>query len=296
MPTLDAFRRTIESIQTLRSVVRTMKALSAANLRQYERATAALADYYATVEQGMQIVLRDYPPEALQAAVTPGTALGAIVFGTDHGFVGQFNEQIATFALAEFGRQWSGAPPWRVIAVGERVVAWLEHPSVTVEAVFSLPGSVAGMAALVQECVIRIEEWRERHDLNRLILCYQTSGNGAGRSPRRMDLLPLDEAWLRDLAARPWPSRCIPTYFMARDRLFAALVRQYLATALYRATALSLAAENASRLAAMQHAEKNIDERLDELLHAYHRQRQMAISDELLDIVAGVEALAGEHG
>lgn len=57
-------------------------------------------------------------------------------------------------------------------------------------------------------------------------------------------------------------------------------------------TMKALAAENASRLAAMQGAESNIEDRLDELQGRYHRQRQMGITEELLDVVSGFEALS----
>jgi F-type H+-transporting ATPase subunit gamma len=79
---------------------------------------------------------------------------------------------------------------------------------------------------------------------------------------------------------------------MGRDRLFSCLVRQYLFVVLARAFAESLASENASRLAAMQSAERNIAERFDELQAQFHQQRQMAITGELLDIVAGFAALS----
>jgi F-type H+-transporting ATPase subunit gamma len=79
---------------------------------------------------------------------------------------------------------------------------------------------------------------------------------------------------------------------MGRDRLFSCLVRQYLFVVLARAFAESLASENASRLAAMQSAERNIAERFDELQAQVHQQRQMAITGELLDIVAGFAALS----
>ena len=54
----------------------------------------------------------------------------------------------------------------------------------------------------------------------------------------------------------------------------------------------SLASENASRLSSMQGAERNIEERLAGLHARFHRQRQMSITEELLDIVAGYEALS----
>jgi F-type H+-transporting ATPase subunit gamma len=75
------------------------------------------------------------------------------------------------------------------------------------------------------------------------------------------------------------------------DALFSALIRQYLFVSLYRAFAESLASENASRLAAMQNAERNIDERLTALQGQFHQQRQSSITEELLDIVSGFEAL-----
>ena len=56
----------------------------------------------------------------------------------------------------------------------------------------------------------------------------------------------------------------------------------------------SLAAENASRLAAMQAAENNIEEKIDELYGRYHRRRQAAITEELLDVISGFEALESE--
>jgi F-type H+-transporting ATPase subunit gamma len=83
----------------------------------------------------------------------------------------------------------------------------------------------------------------------------------------------------------------LPAFAMDPDHLFSALVRQYLFVSLYRALAESMASENASRLAAMQSAERNIGDRLDDLTRQFHQQRQTAITSELLDIAAGFEAL-----
>ena len=69
------------------------------------------------------------------------------------------------------------------------------------------------------------------------------------------------------------------------------LIRQHLFAAFYQALAGSLAAENAARLASMQAAENNIEQRLDEFTAQYHRRRQNAITEELLDVTAGFEIL-----
>ena len=73
-----------------------------------------------------------------------------------------------------------------------------------------------------------------------------------------------------------------------------ALIREYLFVSLFRACAESLASENASRLAAMQRADKNIDELLEDLNRTFHRLRQSGIDEELFDVISGFEALNGE--
>ena len=72
-----------------------------------------------------------------------------------------------------------------------------------------------------------------------------------------------------------------------------ALIREYLFVSLFRACAESLASENASRLAAMQRADKNIDELLEELNSTFQRLRQSSIDEELFDVISGFEALVG---
>ena len=72
-------------------------------------------------------------------------------------------------------------------------------------------------------------------------------------------------------------------------------VREYLFVSLFRACAESLASENASRLAAMQRAEKNIDELVEDLSGTSHRLRQSGIDEELFDVISGFEALSVEE-
>ena len=72
-----------------------------------------------------------------------------------------------------------------------------------------------------------------------------------------------------------------------------ALVREYLFISLFQACAESLASENASRLAAMERADKNINELLEQLHSSFHQLRQSGIDEELFDVVSGFEALVG---
>ena len=78
-------------------------------------------------------------------------------------------------------------------------------------------------------------------------------------------LLPLDETWRAGLSKLAWPSANLPEVLEGGDATLQALISEYLFISLFRACAESLASENASRLAAMQRAEKNIGELLEEL-------------------------------
>jgi F-type H+-transporting ATPase subunit gamma len=70
-----------------------------------------------------------------------------------------------------------------------------------------------------------------------------------------------------------------------------ALIREYLFISLFRACAESLASENASRRSAMERADKNINDLLEQLHGSFHQLRQSSIDEELFDVISGFEAL-----
>ena len=120
-----ALQRKIRSAGDLQAVVRTMKALAASSIGQYEQSVRALGEYVRTVELGFSAWFRNRPPGAWpaeQASPAPGDMYGAVVFGSDQGLVGAFNEAIVDHAVAELAGL-PGTP--RGWAVGERVHARL---------------------------------------------------------------------------------------------------------------------------------------------------------------------------
>lgn len=293
MQTSEYLKGKIQSAQDLLGVVKTMKALAAISIRQYQRAVEALADYNRTVEMGLQVVLRQSREQAAVSPVSRAARLGAIVFGTDQGLCGQLNSIIVSHALEQMDR--TGVSPENriVIAVGMRTADLLEDAGQKVTEVLTTPGSTAGITPMVQDITVLLEDWRFKRQVRQMNLYYSEYVSGATYRPKSLRILPVEEAWLKRLRQRKWESRSLPIFTMEWESLFGALIREYLFVSIYRAFANSLASENASRLAAMQSAEKNIEERLEELYLNFHRQRQMTITEELLDIVAGFEALGG---
>jgi F-type H+-transporting ATPase subunit gamma len=290
--TTEDLKRRIQSAQDLLGVVKTMKALAVTSIRQYQRAVESLAEYNRTVELGLQIVLRQ-SGEAPEQAGSRAAGLGAIVFGTDQGLCGQLNHLIADHALEEMKKTGIGEKNRIIIAVGMRVADLLEDSGQKVFEILSPPGSTAGITPMVQDITVLLEDWRFKRQIGQMHLFYHEYLSGAAYRPKSLRILPVEKTWLGDLKQRKWESRTLPLFTMAWEDLFRALIGEYLFVSVYRAFANSLASENASRLAAMQSAEKNIEERLEELFMQFHRQRQMTITEELLDIVSGFEALEG---
>ncbi len=289
--TTASLRRKIGSAGDLQSVVRSMKALAASSIGQYEQSVRALADYYRTVELGLSICFRNSLPAALMTedkGRTGEAALGAIVFGSDQGLVGQFNAVVADFAVKTLTAR-SGKP--QVWAVGERVQARLVDAGLPLVGLYAVPNSVKAITPLVGQILVETETRHSQSVVTELHLFYNRPSSGAIYAPVSQRLLPLDDTWQRKLAELPWPTGKLPEVVGDATATLRALIREYLFVSLFRACAESLASENASRLAAMQRAEKNIDDLLEDLNGAFHRLRQSGIDEELFDVISGFEAL-----
>ena len=291
MPSIELLKRRIRTAGDLRSLVRTMKALAAVSIRQYEKAVESLVEYNRTVEMGFQILLREREVSVFKGRETK-KCLGAVVFGSDLGMCGQFNEQIATYALESMKKLGCEPVDRECIVVGARVTGYLEDAGQKIDHELPVPSSMTGITSTVREIVTILWDWWINKKINQLFLFYNNHVSGSLYRPHTVRLLPLDLEWLQHIKVRTWPTKALPTFSMDWNKLFPLIVRQYVFVSLFQATAESLASENASRLAAMQGAEKNIDDVLTELKLQFHQERQMAITDELLDIVAGFEALS----
>ncbi|MGA3019444.1 MAG: F0F1 ATP synthase subunit gamma [Bryobacteraceae bacterium] len=290
--TTGSLRRKLGGAGDLQSVVRTMKAVAASSIGQYENSVSALADYYHAVELGLGACFRESGPAPLMAepkGKTVAGAIGAVVFGSDQGLVGQFNDVVADYAVKTLAALPAKVEVW---AVGERVHERLADAGLPLAGLFTVPNSVKAITPLVGQILVE-SETRQRHgEVTELHLFYNRRTSGAVYAPVSQRLLPLDEDWRRKLADLPWPKGSLPEVMGGGTATLRALVREYLFVSIFRACAESLASENASRLAAMQRADKNIDELLEDLNRTFHRLRQDGIDEELFDVVSGFEALS----
>jgi F-type H+-transporting ATPase subunit gamma len=293
--TTEGLRRKISSAGDLQSVVRTMKALAASSIGQYEKSVRALADYYRTVELGLGACLREnHTATAILKRKTPthAQAVGAIVFGSDQGLVGQFNDIVADYAIKTLSVLPGKVQVW---AVGERVHARLAEAGLPLVGLFTVPSSVQGITPLVGQIQIDSEAHLANGENTSLWLFHNRPLSGALYEPVDQQLLPLDAHWQQGVAERRWPTGNLPEILGGGIATLRALIREYLFISLFRAAAESLASENASRLSAMQRADKNINDLLEQLQRSFHQLRQSGIDEELFDVISGFEALVGSR-
>ena len=272
-------------------MVKTMKSLAAVSIRQYERAVESLEEYRAIVDTGWQVLFRS--GGHIPWKVRSKNAV-CMVMGSDQGMCGQFSEALISFALEELRSLEEGGLKISLWSFGDKIAGAFSDMGHATDEHFSVPGSLAGINARVQNVLMRIENWRSSRGLEHFYICHNLLSGGGGYEQAFYRLLPLDKEWAENYVAQKWPGRCLPLMTLRRDEMFSYLLRQHLFVSFYRAFAQSLASENAARLMAMQAAEKNIQETQEELMAIFREVRQTNITNELLDIVSGFEALSEE--
>jgi F-type H+-transporting ATPase subunit gamma len=270
-----------------------MKALAASSIAQYQRAVDSLHEYTLTVELALSVCLRESgSSEHLPLKPRSAARRGAVIFGSDQGLVGRFNESLVEFAAAALVAL--PGKTTRLWTVGERMQQLVADASLPSPASLPVPQSVAAIAPLVNQILIGLAAAREQGVAEIYLFHNQPSGD-TGYTPVSRRLLPLDHRWQTELVALRWPSAMLPEVMGPTSSALEALIRGHLFIVLFQACAQSLASENASRLAAMQRAEENIAKILDELHRRFRRVRQASIDEELFDVVSGYESLT-QHG
>ena len=287
--TLETLSRRTASMQGIRSVVHTMKTLSVINSAPYEHAARAIEAYHETVLEGLQAFLIASGP----LEVTPsdiGTRV-MVVFGSDHGLCGNYNEALAAHVDQQV-RDGSECVT-TILCVGAQMANALADRGLVAQNTYFPPASVDGIGRLANLLTQHLDDiWHDiqPHELA-VSLAYFTRDGAGTQRPEVIELLPLDRALLCDLQTKPWASRSLPAFSMSHADLLLALIRNHLFASIFRAAAEAMVTENTARLALMQQAEQSVDDRLEDLLSDTRSVRQDEITTELLDVIIGFEAL-----
>jgi F-type H+-transporting ATPase subunit gamma len=293
--TLESLSIKKEGAVELESVARTMKATVASNIGQFQMAVTALRDHYRTIAFGISACFKQKNQTISSAEKNTGKNkyVQAVVFGSEQYLNGRFNDTLLDFVKDTLQDLSAKIEVW---AVGEHISLRLSDFGFKTTKLFAVPNSVYAITGLISRILLESEQSQEKGRLDELYIFYNSPVADAGYVPAFQRLLPLDAKWQNDISEPVRPTKNLPQVAGNKEVTLPLLIREYLFVSIYRACAESLASENASRLAAMQGAAKNIDELPDDLNQTHNRVRQNAVDQELFDIISGFEALKDASG
>ncbi|WP_422484825.1 FoF1 ATP synthase subunit gamma [Gudongella sp. DL1XJH-153] len=285
MQTLQNLRRSIDSAESLKSIVKTMKAHASMNINQFQNAAEASGNYRQILDMAIYIVLSQEEEGPVENIKSKEGSTLHIVFGSDHGLAGRFNENITDYTKSKVESNSRNI----VIAVGQQIYKRLEA-EYDIYGLLPVPQTNDGITSVVQKLLVEIEDLRNKENISSIILHYCKPEAHASYTEQSSVLFPVD---FRKFGSEEmeWESRSLPTYEMDRELLISDIIRQYFFVTLFRSFCYSLVSENISRIESMTSAEKNIDEKLEQLNFSYSTQRQNGITEELNDVVSGYKAI-----
>ena len=287
MLTLAAIENQIQTAENLSSIVGTMRTLAMVNIRRFERTTLNLREYARTIRLALHLTTNGVPSaEWSRLDATPTGPSLAVLIGSDQGLCGPFNDRMQKHSEAI----WS-SPDWSSLVVGVRLGEGLLAAGAQVVTVLNTPVSVEAIGSQARQLLRIIEEQRSQGRCCQLKVMFHRHVSNVRYQETTLDLLPFSPAKFRELPSDEPPFHTLPQLDTEAPELLLDLLPQHFLSELGLALAESAASENAARLAAMEGASRNIDQRLEELMDAYRQKRQEEITTELADVLAGAEAV-----
>lgn len=304
MASIRELRKRIRSISNLSQVTRAMEMIAASRMRRAQEQVAASRPYAAKAwelltQLAAQRRIIDTPPAPLLMERDPVRAVVLILITGDRGLAGGYNAAVVRAAQRFLARQ--QGRDVRLLTVGRKGRDAMLRAGYTIEAEFGQlpprPGEldVAPIARLATDGflarssdavfigytdfvnLLRQEAW-----VRRLLPLAGNNGTAPERSP----------VMSRYLRATPPVVAGGYSYEPAMEELLEQVVRRFVELQIYQAVVESLASEHAARMMAMRNATENANELLKDLRMTYNKLRQQSITEEMLDIAGGAEALA----
>jgi F-type H+-transporting ATPase subunit gamma len=294
MATQQDIRRRIKSVQNTRKITRALELVAASKLR---RAQGRIEDMRPYADRMLELMsgtarastsVRGLP---LLQQREVGTVAVVTMMG-DRGLSGPFNSQVLRRALALNRKLRGEGKQVRWVGVGRRGVGSLRFRRL------DLSGEFTGFTddpryADAQAIAHRVIELYTNEEVDRVVVIYNRFESALTQTVTEQELLPLSEALLEtdeeerkedalrgDFIFEPEP-----------EQILERLLPVYVETELYRALLESAASKHGAQMTAMRNASKNAGELIDSLTLAMNRARQAEITQEILEVVAGADAL-----
>ena len=295
MATVQDYKRRIRSVRNTRKITRAMELVAAAKLRRAQTRIESMRPYAETMRELIAGVgraagsVRGLP--LLQQRETASATLLVPLTG-DRGLAGAFNAQVMRRAFALDRQLTSEGQTVRWLGVGKKGRSTLTFRRRELDGVF-VGFTDAPAYADAQGIAHKAAELFVEGEVDRVVLVYNTFVSALTQTVTEQEILPIsadilesDEEERRDDALRgdfifePEP-----------EEILARLLPVYVETQIYRALLESSASEQGARMTAMRNASKNAGDMIDRLSLEMNRARQAEITQEILEVVAGADAL-----
>lgn len=286
MATLKTIRKRIASVKNTRKVTKAMKMIAAARLRRAQSAALGARAYEQHLREiAMRVAAGLAEGHPLLARTTTVRNKELIVLTSDRGLCGGFNENL----VREVNRHWADDEAHGVnvqcTVIGRKGRDSLAGRGRTLREAFT--GFYDGLS--MEKILPVIEAATARFlagEVDHVEIAFNRYKSAMAQDITFQTLLPIRPPQVTDENAG-----IDYLYEPARDEIVNRLLERSVAAQLYQACLESIAAELASRMAAMDSASKNASEMIDKLTTLLNRARQASITKDLLDIVNGAESL-----
>ena len=288
---VEILRRRIKTTQDLRDIVGNMKMLSSVSILQYEQADKALDKYLHNLRDAFHILALNGGLPQINNRETLQPRYLFLLIGSDNGMVGRFNRDIVEEAKNYLRQKHIPMNSVWFVTVGKRVSALAENAGLKILNSYAVSNSVKAVSMLAENVILNIDTAIRKERISEVWIVSHHRGEHNQIGIERKKIIPFDVKRLQKLQYKKWETNNFPMLGVEASQMFAELVNEALMISVAKEINASLASEHYARMTNMQNAEKNIDENLEELNLEYQQQRQEDITDELIDVISGAEAM-----
>ncbi len=295
MATVQDIKRRLRSVRNTRKITKAMELVAAAKLRRAEARIEALRPYAERMRELMIGTARATPARGfpLLEERDDVRTVAILPLTGDRGLAGAFNAQIIRRALALEREARGEGRDVRWLVVGKKGRSTLRFRRYDVEqAWIDLTDRPAYADA--EAIANKLAELYTQREVDRVVVVYNHYVSALTQTVTAEDVLPIPRAALEEGEEKSAYEIALEGDFIYEpdpEEILARLLPTYLETSIYRALLESAASEHGARMTAMRNASKNAGELIDRLTLDMNRARQAEITQEILEVVAGADAL-----
>lgn len=287
MPSIKDLKSRITSVKNTQQTTKAMKMVSAAKLRRATDAILSQRPYAQEIARMMRILADPRQGDASTGGKKPVSLL--LVFSSDRGLCGAYNGSVTRAALAYLAEKKRQGRAVQVIFVGKKAME-LVKSRMSVDQLHYEEFGAKVTFRKASDLSKRAIEVYNRGEVDEITVIYNEFKNAISQEVRTQTVFPLGSDGGAQEAQPIDAKRDLAIYEPSKPELYEALSAKYFVVQVFKAYLEAQASEHGARMSAMENATRNAGDMIRRLTLQYNKQRQAAITKELLEIIAGSES------